>query len=64
MTRATTKSALVSESIFKDTNAVYDDINDLFPELDQMQDLPETRDSDNTEDEDLSSGISSKYICD
>jgi hypothetical protein len=64
MTRATTKSTSISESVFKGTDAVYDDINDLFPELDQMQDLPETRDSDSTEYEDLSSGISSKYICD
>jgi hypothetical protein len=62
MTRATTKSTSISEFVFKGTNAVYDDINDLFPELDQMQDLPETRDSDNTEDEDLISGISSKYV--
>jgi len=63
VTRETTKSTSVSESIFKGTNAIYDDRNNLFLELDQMQDLLETRDSDNTEDEYLSFGLSSKYIC-
>jgi hypothetical protein len=62
MTRETTKSDSVSESVFKGTDAAYDDINDLFSEPDQMQDLPETRDSDSTEDEDLSYGLSSKYV--
>jgi hypothetical protein len=31
MTRENTKLSSVSESIFKDTYAVYDDKNDLFP---------------------------------
>jgi hypothetical protein len=35
--------------------------NELFPETDQLQDLPETRDSESTEEEDFSTGISSKY---
>jgi len=62
MTRETTKLVSVVESVFKGTDAVYDDINDLFPELNQMQDLPETIYFDNTEDEDLSFGLSSKYV--
>jgi hypothetical protein len=62
VTRATTKSASVFEFVFKGIDAAYDDINDVFSELDQMQYLPKTRDSDSTKDEDLSSGLSSKYV--
>jgi hypothetical protein len=62
VTRATTKSTSISEYVFKGTNVVYDDIDDLFAEPDHMQDLPETIDSDSTEDEDHSSGLSSKYM--
>jgi hypothetical protein len=62
VTKATTKSASIFESVFKGTDVVYDDIDDLFAEPDQMQDLSETRDSDSTEDEDLSSRLSSKYV--
>jgi DNA polymerase sigma len=62
VTRETTKSTSISESVFKGTDVVYDDKDDLFAEPDQMQDLPETRDSDSTEDEDHSSGLSSKYM--
>ena len=62
MTRETTKSTSVFESMFKGTNVVNDERNDLFPELDQLQDLPETRDSGNIEEEDVSPGLSSKYV--
>jgi hypothetical protein len=60
MTRASTKSTSVSESVFNGTNAVYDDKDDLEPN--QMQYLLETRDYDSTEDADLSSILSSKYM--
>jgi hypothetical protein len=62
MTRETKKSTSVSESIFKGTNVVNDERNDIFLELDQLQDLLETRDSDITKEEDLSFGLSSKYV--
>jgi hypothetical protein len=62
VTRETTNLASVYESTFKSTNAVNDERNDLFPELGQLQDHPETKYSKNTEEEDLSYGISSKYI--
>jgi hypothetical protein len=62
VTRETTKSASIFEFVFKGTDAVYDDRDDLFAEPDQMQDLPKTRDYDSTEDEDISSGLSSKYV--
>jgi hypothetical protein len=62
VTRETTKSASISESTFKGTYAVNDERSDLFPELDQLQDLPETRDSERIEEEDLSIGLSSKYV--
>ena len=62
MTRATTKSTSVSKSVLKGTDVIYDDKDDIFVEPDQMQDLPETIDSDSTEDEDLSYGLSSKYV--
>ena len=62
VTRATTNSTSVFESTFKGIDAVNDERNDLFPELDQLQDLPETRDSKRIEEEYLSFGISSKYI--
>ena len=61
MTRETTKSASVSESTFKGTDAINDEKNDLFPEIDQLQDLPETRDSERIEEEDISTRVSSKY---
>jgi hypothetical protein len=48
VTRETTKSTSVYESTFKGTNTINDDKNDLFPEIDQLQDLPETRDSEIT----------------
>jgi len=35
--------------------------NELFPETNQLQDLPETRDSKSTEEEDFSIGLYSKY---
>jgi hypothetical protein len=62
MTRETTKLASVSESVFKGTDVGYDDRDDLFAKPDQMQDPPETIDFDSNEDEDLSSGLSSKYV--
>jgi hypothetical protein len=58
----TTKSGSISESTFKGTDAANDERNDLFPKLDQLQDLPETKDSESTEEEDLSTGLSSKYV--
>jgi len=60
--RDTTKSTLVSESTFKGIDAVNDERNDLFLELDQLQDLPKTKDSESTDEEDLSIGLSSKYV--
>jgi hypothetical protein len=61
MTRETTKLVSVSESVFKGTDAVYDDINDLFPKLNQLKDIPEIRESKISKEEDLNTGLSSKY---
>jgi hypothetical protein len=60
--RATTKSTSISEFLFKYTNVVHDDRDDIFVEPDQMRDLQETIDSNRTEDEDHSSVLSSKYM--
>jgi hypothetical protein len=62
VTRASTESTSISESVFKGTYVVYNDIDDIFAEPDQMRDLPETRDSDSTKDEYYSSVLSSKYM--
>jgi hypothetical protein len=35
--------------------------NELFLEIDQLQDLPETKDLESTEEENISTGLSSKY---
>jgi hypothetical protein len=61
VTRATTRSTSKSESVFRGTCVVSDDKDDPFVEPDQIPDLPETRDSDSTDDEDHSSGLSSRY---
>jgi hypothetical protein len=61
VTRETTRSTSKSESVFRGTGVVSDDKDDPFAEPDQIPDLPETRDSDSTEDEDHSSGLSSRY---
>ena len=61
MTMETTNSSSISESTFKGIDATNDERSDLFPKLDQLQDLPETKDSESTEEEDLSKGLSSKY---
>jgi hypothetical protein len=50
MTRATTRSSK-SEAVFKGTGGVFDDKDYPFADSDQIPDLPETRDSDSTDDE-------------
>jgi hypothetical protein len=45
VTRETTKSPSISESIFKGTDVVYDKKNDLSLELNQLQDILEIRES-------------------
>jgi len=61
VTRATTISTSKSESVFRGTSVVSDDQDDPYAEPDQIPYLPETRDSDSTNDEDHSSGLSSRY---
>jgi hypothetical protein len=60
VTRATTRSSK-SEVVFRGTGVVSDDKD--YPSADpyQILDLPETRDSDRTDDEYHSSGLSSRY---
>jgi hypothetical protein len=61
VTRETTRSTSKFESVFRGTGVVSDDKDDPFAEPDQIPDLPDTRDSDSTEDEDHSSVLSSRY---
>ena len=59
VTRETTRSVSVTESTLKGT---YDDEkNYSFPERHQLQDVPETIESESTKEEDISIGLSSKY---
>jgi len=62
VTRESTKSTSIFEYVFKGTNVVYDDIDDLFAEPDHMQDLPETKDFDRSEYEYHIFVLSSKYM--
>jgi hypothetical protein len=48
--------------LFKGIDVVYEEKDDLFAEPDQMQELLETKDFDSIEDEDHSSGLSSKNV--
>jgi hypothetical protein len=64
VTRETKRSGSVPETTLKGTYVINDDVkleNDSFPEINQLQDVPETRKSKSTEEEDLSTGFSSKY---
>jgi hypothetical protein len=61
VTRETTRSTSKYEVVFRGTGVVSDDQDDPYAEPDQIPDLPETRDSDSTDDEDHSSGLSSRY---
>jgi hypothetical protein len=62
VTRETTRSNSKYESMFRGTGVVSDDKDDPFAKPNQITDLPETRDYDRINDEDHSSGLSSRYI--